>query len=100
MKKIGKNIKQRREYLGLTQAELTRRSGLTPAAISLIENGMRGMNLNSFAKIAEALSISMDLLYYNKPIEWINAKHYKKAMQKLDENIKKAVNKFHKGFII
>lgn len=53
---------EKRRDLGLTQAELAQRSGLSPAAISQIESGARVPMLPVLQKIADTLAVSMDYL--------------------------------------
>lgn len=59
---LKQRITGRRKALGLTQAELASRSGLSPAAISQIENGTRMPMLPVLQKIADTLAVSMDYL--------------------------------------
>lgn len=51
-----------RKQAGLSQSELGRRSGLTAAAISMIEAGDRDPKLSTAAAICDALNISLDAL--------------------------------------
>lgn len=51
-----------REMSGLSQLELSQRSGLDPTAISHMEAGRREPNLESLIKIVKALGVSADLL--------------------------------------
>lgn len=53
-------IKELREYQGLTQSELARLSGLTPAAISQIESSKRVPTLKTFKKISDALGVKIE----------------------------------------
>lgn len=47
---------------GLKPAELARRAGIAPSAVSLIENGERLPSVPVLGKIAEALSVTLDFL--------------------------------------
>jgi transcriptional regulator with XRE-family HTH domain len=100
IEKLGKNIKQRREYLNMTQRKLAKLSGVTPAAISLIEKGKRIPNIRTFASIAGELKASMDELYYSTPIEWMSMTQYRKSMQDLEKNINKAIKEITPGGFI
>jgi DNA-binding XRE family transcriptional regulator len=51
----GITLRIRRENAGLTQAQLSRMTGLAVANISAIENGRRSMGLNVAKKLATAL---------------------------------------------
>jgi transcriptional regulator with XRE-family HTH domain len=97
---IGINIKQRRQYLEMSQVKLSERTGLTPSAISQIENGKRKPSFDSFVKIADALRTNMDSLHNDKPVTWINMKQYREASKDLEKQIRKAVDVFHRGFYV
>lgn len=55
-------LAQLRQKAGLSQADLARLSGLSCAAISLLEKGEREPILSSAIKISEALNISIYFL--------------------------------------
>lgn len=60
---LGDNIKKRRKELGLRQKDLAERSGLSVAAIRLIEAGRtREPQPQNLRKIAEALEVSIPVL--------------------------------------
>lgn len=48
-------IEQRRHNRGWTQAELARRAGVSPSAISVIEQGHANVSVDTLDKIARAL---------------------------------------------
>jgi transcriptional regulator with XRE-family HTH domain len=56
---IGPRIRQRREELGLSLRELARRTELSPAFISRIENGQVSTSISSLRKIADELDVPM-----------------------------------------
>lgn len=66
MNNIGLEIKELREYLGLSQSQLAKISGLTPAALSQIEADKREPSLSSIEKICTALDIEPSYLFRNK----------------------------------
>lgn len=56
-------IKNLRRSRGISQAKLAEKSGLSQAAISMIEKGMKSPTLTTLEKIAQALGVSVsDLL--------------------------------------
>ncbi len=59
---FGQRCKYAREFLGLTIAELAKRSKLTQAAISQIENGKRIPTLTSVIKLANGLGMKLSRL--------------------------------------
>ena len=52
-------IKQKRTELGISQAELARRLGISQAYMNQIEQGTRNPTLPKLVKICELLEISM-----------------------------------------
>ena len=57
-KEIGIEIKNARLTVGITQAELARRLGVTPQAISQYERGEKKPKIETIKKIADALGVS------------------------------------------
>lgn len=57
-KEIGIGIKNARLAVGITQAELARRLGVTPQAISQYERGEKKPKIETIKKIAGALGVS------------------------------------------
>ena len=57
-KEIGIEIKNVRLAIGITQAELARRLGVTPQAISQYERGEKKPKIETIKKIANALGVS------------------------------------------
>lgn len=57
-KEIGSGIKNARLAVGITQAELARRLGVTPQAISQYERGEKKPKIETIKKIADALGAS------------------------------------------
>lgn len=54
-----REIRRRREGLGLTQDDLAERSGLTPNYIGTIENGKRDPSLSTMMAIAKGLGLPL-----------------------------------------
>lgn len=51
---IGQNIKQARNYMGLTQRELAEKLGVTQSMITAYETGARNPKNSTLSKIATA----------------------------------------------
>jgi transcriptional regulator with XRE-family HTH domain len=60
---IGREVRRRREELGLTGVQLAARSGLSPGAISQIENGKRTPSSTTVMKLAQGLGVEVGELY-------------------------------------
>ena len=58
-------LRQVRERLFVTQAELAERTGLTEATISRIENGQHRPRISTVRRLAEALGVKPEDL-----VEW------------------------------
>jgi transcriptional regulator with XRE-family HTH domain len=56
---VAANLKARRESLGMTQAELARRSKLTARYISILEAKPRNLTLESMAALCDQLGITV-----------------------------------------
>ena len=55
-------LKEVRESKRWTQADLAKKTNLTPAAISQFESGERDPNLESLKKLSTVLNVSIDFL--------------------------------------
>lgn len=55
--RLGEVIRAHRTSRGLAQAELARRIGVSPSALSQVERGVRGMSAESLMRIWEALAV-------------------------------------------
>ena len=60
-------LKQIRLQKGLSQSELADLSGIDTSNISRLETGCRSPNLQTIKKVASALKISLDEIYYDRP---------------------------------
>lgn len=56
------NIKERREALHISQAELAKMVGVEPSTMCLYESGKRSPKISMAFKIAEALGCTVDEL--------------------------------------
>ncbi len=54
-KVFGERLKQRRQSLGLSQAQLFEQTGITAAYISVIERGQANPTLDMMVKLADAV---------------------------------------------
>ena len=60
---LDEKVRVKREELGMTQAELARKSGLTQATISRIENReVKQLKSNALKALARALGVTTDFL--------------------------------------
>lgn len=66
MGNIGQNIKNARKEKGWTQKKLGSESGIAEPTIRRYELGKLNPKYETLAKIADALGVSVDLLYYGE----------------------------------
>ncbi len=66
---IGRNISRLRTSRGLSQSDLGKEIGLTPSAISNIENAVSYPSIDTLIRFANFFSVTMDYLLSNKDIE-------------------------------
>lgn len=79
---IGRQIKSARIKLGLQQAEVAYRAGLTTSHMSHIETGQTKLALPTIVKIANVLSVSVDELLYDN-LEHVKHVYDKKIAEEL-----------------
>jgi transcriptional regulator with XRE-family HTH domain len=60
--KVGDRIKQLLDTRGLTQAQLSTKSGLPPATISHFITGLRTPGTSSLRKLSDALGVTVEYL--------------------------------------
>ncbi len=60
---LGRAVRERRLELGWSQKVLGERAGLRRPYISDVERGTRNVSLDSICKLAEALDVSLPVLF-------------------------------------
>lgn len=81
---IGQRIKAARHKLGLQQAEVAYRAGLTTSHMSHIETGQTKLALPTIVKIANVLSVSVDELLYDN-LQQVKVVYDKKIAEELND---------------
>lgn len=66
LRKMGKRISKFRKEIGLTQAQLAEKAGVTPQTISTCETGSKALKPWNIVKICGALDVSADNLLCGK----------------------------------
>jgi transcriptional regulator with XRE-family HTH domain len=76
---FSKVLHKRREALGISQEELSKRSGLHRTYISDVERGARNVSLKNMGRLSVALEVSpsilmrwAEMLYANEPVDFSN----------------------------
>jgi transcriptional regulator with XRE-family HTH domain len=67
-KAIGERIKEARSKLKMSQHQLSIATGISTTQLSAYENGKKTIGLLNFSKLAIALNVSMDELYWASPL--------------------------------
>ena len=93
-KEIGIGIKNARLTVGITQAELAHRLGVTPQAISQYERGIKKPKIETIEKIADALGVSW--LHLSHLEDLATASRARELYQKREE-IKSTTWKYRKS---
>lgn len=86
-KNLGRRLKELRMKKGLTQEELAEKTGLSVTFVGLVERGINTPSLETCNKIARALGVTLDELFY-----------FQKDDKKLDL-IKSLLFKIRKGSV-
>ena len=68
-KQIGQNIRHRRLELNMTQDELSARVGYSLEHCVQVENGNKGLSMQSLQQMAEALNVSTDYLVCGRTVK-------------------------------
>ena len=64
VERLANRIKEKRGELGLTQAELAERCGVTRKTVNTVENGVFTPSAMLAIKLAEALSVPVEKLFW------------------------------------
>ena len=62
--RLGNRLKERRGELGLTQAELAERVGVTRKTVNTVENGVFTPSTTLALKLATALNVQVEQLFW------------------------------------
>lgn len=62
MVKLGEELKQRRELLGLLQSQLAQLSGISSRTIQLVEQGKGNPSLETLLRLADPLGLRVDFV--------------------------------------
>jgi transcriptional regulator with XRE-family HTH domain len=62
-KVVGRELRDTRKALGLTQAEVAERLGVSASYISAVEAGKRNLTLGQLANIANAMRLGLDISF-------------------------------------
>ena len=62
-KVLGRKLKDTRQALGLTQAEVAGRLGVSPSYVSAVEAGKRNLTLAQLANIANAMRLGIEVSF-------------------------------------
>lgn len=82
--KIGQRIRDARTKMGIQQAELAYRAGLTTSHMSHIETGRTKLALPTIVKIANVLSVSVDELLCDS-LEQVKVVYDQKIADELED---------------
>jgi transcriptional regulator with XRE-family HTH domain len=62
-KVVGRKLKETRQVLGLTQAEVAGRLGVSSSYVSAVEAGKRNLTLAQLANIANAMRLGIEVSF-------------------------------------
>lgn len=88
-KSFGQRVKELRKKCGLTQEELAEKTELSVTFIGLVERGVNIPSVKTCDKIAKALGVSLDELFYfqreDKRMDMIKSLLFKIRRGKIEE---------------
>lgn len=65
-KEMGMRIRSQRELLGFTREVLAEKLGVSPKFCSDIENGVKGMSIETLTKLSKELLLTTDFILFGK----------------------------------
>lgn len=72
---MGYKIREERERIGMTQTELSERSGVSRGTISALENGtLRATTTKTLIRIAKAMGTTVDCIFFDEDAQLIKQK--------------------------
>ena len=77
---VGAAIKEQRQRHGLTIAQVSEQASISRGMLSKIENGQTSAGMDTLARIARALGVSMSMLFSKYDVTASSAQHIKKGM--------------------
>ncbi|MCM8816750.1 MAG: helix-turn-helix transcriptional regulator [Candidatus Omnitrophica bacterium] len=101
-KTLGQSIRKIRKSLGLTQEELSRKTGIAPSFLSHIERGTKKASIETIYKIANALDVPLQKIFteFHQPLGKNKNFSFSKKIEMLvkdkDEEYKKVLLKVAK----
>lgn len=60
---VGSRIRETREAIGITQAELARRLEISPPAVAALESGRKNATIGTLAAVATAMQVGFDVSF-------------------------------------
>ena len=76
---VGAAIREQRQKHGLTIAQVAEQAGISRGMLSKIENGQTTAGMDTLARIARALGVSMSMLFSKYDATTTSAQHIKKG---------------------
>lgn len=99
LKQIGYRIRKQREFLGFTRDDLAEKLELSVNFCSDIELGKKGMSIETLAKVATALHVSIDYIILGKS-ENIDTHSINALLESCDTEKKHYLEQIIKNFIL
>jgi transcriptional regulator with XRE-family HTH domain len=73
-KVVGRELRETRHTLGLTQVEVADRLGVSPSYLAAVEAGRRNMTLGQLANIANAMRLGISVAFIHPDGKPVNAR--------------------------
>lgn len=66
MLQIGKRLRRQREKMNMIREEFAEKAGISPQFLAEIENGKKGMSVDTLYKICQSFNLSADYLLFGR----------------------------------
>ena len=76
-RQLGKSIREIREKIGVTQEKLAFKAKISPSFLSHVERGTKKASLETMKRIADALGVPVQNLFYppKEPVAYLKSDH-------------------------
>lgn len=99
-KKIGRNIRNLREYSKITREELSEKASISVNFLKNLEYGVKGASITTLAKLSKELNAPLDYLVFGTEKEPKDNEELLFLLNSIDDEDKKYVEEIIKNFIL
>lgn len=92
MLQIGKRLRRQREKMNMIREEFAENAGISPQFLAEIENGKKGMSVDTLYKICHSFNLSADYLLFGRLSTSTDSERLPEPYSSYTEDILEIVN--------